>query len=117
MHALVQRGERARRRRERKLAGEELVQHRAERVDVDRRRELAAFCLLGSDVRRRAEDEAGLGHGRGGAGQDLGDAPSDRMIVGNAENQTLLAGKQSHVESTLSLKKPQCTAIGGQNPH
>ena len=46
-----------------RVAGEHLVEHRAERVDVGAGRDLAlAHRLLGAHVVRRAERHAGLGH-------------------------------------------------------
>ena len=46
---------------ERHLAGEQLVEHDAERVDVGVRVDVAALRLLGRDVVAGAEDGAGLG--------------------------------------------------------
>ena len=49
----------------RRLAGEHLVRHRTERVEVDARVDrLLAHRLLGTHVLRRAEREAGLRHAR-----------------------------------------------------
>ena len=47
---------------ERHAAGEHLVEHDAERVDVGLRADAAAARLLGREVLRRADDRADLGH-------------------------------------------------------
>ena len=58
---------------ERHLAGEQLEEQAAERVDVDAGVDLAAGDLLGSDVIERADEAAGLG--QAGLGGDVaGDA-------------------------------------------
>src|SRR6185437_300097 len=46
---------------ERRLAGEELVEHDPERVEIRARVDLAAARLLGREVLRRADDRARLG--------------------------------------------------------
>ena len=48
--------------RERNLAGEQLVEHDTERVDVRLLVDVQALCLLGSDVVGGSEYRPGLGH-------------------------------------------------------
>ena len=72
------------------MAGQQLVDHDTDGVDVGGRRELAVAGLLGRHVRRRAEDLPGpCGHG-GAAADHAGHAEvGDLHCVGGREHEVL----------------------------
>ena len=67
---------------ERQRAGEQLVEHDPDRVEVGARVDRVALRLLGREVLRRAHDRAGLGHvgGAGARDPEVGDLRAPLVV-------------------------------------
>ncbi len=90
---------------ERRAAGDELVQHDAERVDVAALVHGQALGLLGGEVRRRAHHGTGLGEvvlaSNGHGDTEVGDL---HVVVGGDED---VAGLHVAVDDAVAVGEPQ----------